>query len=128
MDVHAADGDDGQVGREGFHVDLVGPLAVERVADRGGDLRRAEMVDALADLLVAGEAHPHRSVAELGMLDEPRGGLHDGGHAGLVVGAQQRRAVAGDERLADERRPARGCRLTRITRLGSPGSTMSPPA
>ena len=60
MDVHAADGHFGQVGREGLHVDHVGPLAVERVAGHGADLRQIEMIDAAADLLVAGEAEPDR--------------------------------------------------------------------
>ena len=37
----------------------------------------------------------------LGMLDEPLGGGHDLGDAGLVVGAEERRPVRGDDVVAD---------------------------
>ena len=36
------------------------------------------------------------------MLHEPGGRFHDHGHAGLVVGAQQRGAVGGDQGPADQ--------------------------
>ena len=39
------------------------------------------------------------------MLHQPCGRFHDHGQAGLVVGPQQRRAVGGDQRLADAARP-----------------------
>ena len=97
MDVHAADDHLGHVGREGLNVDQVAPLAVERVAGHGADGRRVEVVHAAADLLVAGETQPQRPVAEPRMFPEPGGHLHEDGHARLVVGPQQRRAVAGNQ-------------------------------
>ena len=79
----------GLVGRERLDVDLAAGVAVERVADRRADLIQFQMVHAVADLLVAGEADSHRAVRDFRVLDQPGGGLHDDGHAGLVVGAQQ---------------------------------------
>jgi hypothetical protein len=52
--------------------------------------------------------------------------IHDLGEAGLVVGAEQRGAVGGDDVVADLV-GQRGMSATRMTCVGSPGSTMSPP-
>ena len=52
------------------------------------------MVGAARDLLVDREADADRRVLELGMAFEVGDRGHDLGHAGLVVGAEQRRAVA----------------------------------
>ena len=60
------------------------------------------MRHAQAHLFVAREADANRAVADLRALHQPRGRLHHDGHARLVVGAQQGRPVAGDERLADQ--------------------------
>ncbi len=38
--------------------DQIAPLAVERVTGHGADLAGSEVVDAAADLLVAGETEP----------------------------------------------------------------------
>ena len=65
------DADHHQIGREGLDVDLVGPLAVERVADHGPQLGQIDVIDAVADLFVAGEADADRPVRNLRMLDEP---------------------------------------------------------
>jgi hypothetical protein len=54
-----------------------------------------------ADLLVGREGDLHRAVPEIGVLDDPRQRIEDLGDARLVVGAQQRGAVGGDDGLAD---------------------------
>ena len=103
MDVHAADRHDGLIGRERLDVDFAACVAVERVANGRADRFQIELIDAVADLLVAGEADSHRAVSNLGVFNEPGGGFHDDGHPGLVVGAKQGRAVGGDQRSAAER-------------------------
>ena len=52
---------------------------------------------------------------------QPVGSCHDDGDASFVIGPQQRRAVGGDDRLADSSFRC-GFSLTRITFDGSPGS------
>ena len=101
--VDPGDGDDGEIGGKRLGVDLSGAEAVEGVADDGADAPDVEMLRAAADLLVAGEDKPDRAVRHLAALHEPGGGRHDHRHPRLVVGAQQRRAVGGDDRPADER-------------------------
>src|SRR5262249_52395568 len=64
--------------------------------------RQIDVIDAVADFLVAGEEDAHRSVRDFWLLPEMSGQFHDHGQARLVVGAQERRAVAGDDRAADE--------------------------
>ncbi len=92
------DGHPGQVGRERLDVDFVAPLAVERVTDVGAQLGQVDVIDAVADFLIAGEADPQQSVLDLRMLLEVGRGLHDHGQPRLVVGAQQGGAVGGDDR------------------------------
>ena len=72
VDVHAVDGDNRQVGRKRLDVDLAAAVAVERVANRRADLLQIELIDAVADLLVAGEADSHRAMRNLGMLDRAK--------------------------------------------------------
>ena len=60
------------------------------------------MLRAAADLLVASEDEADRAVRHLAAFDEPGGGRHDHRHPRLVVGAEKRRAVGGDDRGADE--------------------------
>ena len=60
MDVDARDRDDGQVRRKRFAFDLACAAAVERVADGGAELLQVEVIDAVADLLIAGEADADR--------------------------------------------------------------------
>src|SRR5262245_50692353 len=102
MNVDAGDRDDGEVGGKGFRVDLPGAAAVERVADAGAESGQVEMIDTVADLLVAREADADRPVRNLRMGLQKRGGLDDDGDARLVVGPEQRGAVGGHERLAGE--------------------------
>ena len=61
----------GQVGGERLAVDLAGAAAVERVADHGAELLQIDVIDAVADLLVAGEADADRAVRDL--ADGPSG-------------------------------------------------------
>ena len=126
MDVDAANCHCGQVGGEGFHVDQVAAHAVERIAGDGADFRQIEVIDAVADLLVAGEANSQRPMLDLRMFAEPIDGFHDDGHARLVVGPQQRSAVGGDQRPAAKSFSS-GLSAWRITWFGLPGRMMSPP-
>ena len=63
------------------------PLAVERVAAHGVQLLQVEMIDAVADLLIAREANTHRAVRQLRVGEQVRGRLHDDRNAGLVIRA-----------------------------------------
>ena len=62
-----------------------------------------------------------------GCCHQVLGGGHDLGHAGLVVGAEQRRARGGDDVVADLLARAPGFSARRSTAVGSSGSTMSCP-
>ena len=46
------------------------------------------MIDAVADLFVAGEQYADRPVRNSRILEQPGRGFHDHGHARLVVGSQ----------------------------------------
>ncbi len=72
VNVDAGDGDGRQVGGEGLAVDLALAAAVERVGDVGAEFLQIDVIDAVADLLVAGEADADRPVRDFGMGD--RGG------------------------------------------------------
>ncbi|MGY4453538.1 hypothetical protein ACVWZR_008198 [Bradyrhizobium sp. i1.3.1] len=54
-----------------------------------------------ADLLVRREQDLDGAVLHIGVVDEEMRGIHDLGDAGLVVGAQERGAVGGDDVVAD---------------------------
>ena len=60
------------------------------------------MVDAVANFLIAGETDPNWTVSDFRMGHEVSGGFHDHGHACLVVGAEQRGPIRGDDRMAFE--------------------------
>ena len=59
------------------------------------------MVGALSDLLVVREADPDGAVCDLRVAHEVRGRGHDLGDPALVVGAEERRAVARHELVPD---------------------------
>ena len=65
MDVHAADRHRRQIGRKCFHVELAGAAAIERVANRRPELGDIDMIDAVADFLVAREANFDRRPRQL---------------------------------------------------------------
>ena len=86
---------------ERLRLDLAQLRAVERVGVAGAEALDVEMVGAARDLLVDGEADADRRVLELGMALQICDRGHDLRHAGLVVGAEQRRPVGGDDVVAD---------------------------
>ena len=105
---------------------MAGAFAVHRVGELGAELFQVDLVDAAADLLVRREQDLDRAVLDLRVLDQELRGIHDLGEAGLVVGAEQRGAVGGDDVVADL---VGECgMLGGADHLGgSAGSTMSPP-
>ena len=86
---------------ERLGLDLAGRGAVERVGELGAEALEVEVVGAAGDLLVDREADANRRVrlARIPLQVCDRG--HDLGHAGLVVGPEQGRAVGGDEIVPD---------------------------
>ena len=126
MDRHAFDRDLDRIGGEALVLDRAGGLAVHRVAEIGAELLEIDLVDPAADLLVGGEEDADRAVPDVRVVDQELGRRHDLGDARLVVGAEQRGAVRGDDVVAD-RSFSTGWSATRMTWLLSPGSTMSSP-
>ena len=103
--------------RPGLVLDLADDRAVERVGEVGAEVREVEVVGAAPDLLVDRERDPRACAGNLGMCDELGDRGHDLGDAGLVVGAEQRRPVGGDDVVADalgEERARRGREHRRI--------------
>ena len=84
-------------------LDLAAPRAVEGVRDVGAEELQLQVLRPATDLLVDRERDAHRSRAARPDACEPRDGAHDLRHPGLVVRAQQRRAVAGDQIVTDAR-------------------------
>ena len=95
------DGHDEARRGERLVVQLAGGRAVERVRRLGPEALEVEVVGARAELLVGVEADAQRPVRQLGMRDQVRDRRHDLGDARLVVGAEQRRAVARDQVVPD---------------------------
>ena len=89
------------VGRKGLVLEGAGRLAVHGVGEVGPELFEIDLVDAAADLLVRREQDLDRAVPDVGIVDQDLRRRHDLGYARLVVGAQQRRAVGGDDVVAD---------------------------
>lgn len=85
----------------GFILDGAGGLAIERIGEAGAQLFEIDLVDAATDFLVGGEQQTDLAVADGAILHEDFGGGDDFGNAGLVVGAQQRRTIRGDDVVAD---------------------------
>ena len=101
VDVAALDVELGGGGVEVLELELADFAAVHRVTEVGAESPDVEGIDAAADLLVAGKGDGDGAVLELGMVDDILDGVHDLGDAGLVIGAEEGRAVGGDQRLAD---------------------------
>ncbi len=91
----------GGVGAEGLVLDLAEVGTVQGVGVVGAEGLDVEVLGAAADLLVGGEADADRAVQEIRVVLQPRHEGHDLGDAGLVVGAEQRRAVGVDEGVTD---------------------------
>ena len=97
----ALDGDDGAVGRKRLVLDIPGGFAVHRIGEIGAEFFQVDLVDAAADLFVGGEQDLDGAVLDLRIVDQELRRIHDLGEAGLVVGAEQRGAVDGDDVVAD---------------------------
>jgi hypothetical protein len=50
---------------------------------------------------VAGKDNAQRAMQDLGMFHQRGCGLYDNGHAGLIVGTEERRSVGSNNRMAD---------------------------
>ncbi|MEZ5865542.1 MAG: hypothetical protein R3D25_16290 [Geminicoccaceae bacterium] len=87
--------------REGLVDDLAPLGTVQRVGDNGAQIRGQVGMDAAADLLVRREAEPHRPVRDVRVRHQMLRHGHDDRDAGLVVGAEQRRAAGRDNVVAD---------------------------
>jgi type IV pilus assembly protein PilM len=61
--------------------------AVERVANHGAELLKIDVIDAVADLLVAGETNANRSVLDFRMSEQVFRRFHNYCNTGLVIGA-----------------------------------------
>ena len=101
MGADAFDGDGGGVGGKGLVLDIPGGFAVDGVGEIGAELFQVGLVDAAADLFIRREQDLDRAVPELRVVDQEMRGIHDFGEPGLVVGAEQRGAVRGDDVVAD---------------------------
>ena len=144
VDVDAVHGQLHLDGAERLVLQLARLRAVERVRAARAEALDVEQRRALADLLVGREADAQRRARELRVRGQVRDRGHDLGHAGLVVGAQQRVAARGDDVVADlpgqhrhvlrvehraaarqldrGRRRSRGARSARRRRRARPGS------
>lgn len=107
MNVDAADGDDGQVRGKGLAIDFSLAAAVQRICHLRPEFLQVDVVDAVADLLVARETNAHRPMRQLWMTDQVLGKFHDHCHAGFVIRAKQRHAIGRDDRGSFERRQLR---------------------
>ena len=101
MNGDAADLQHGGVGGKRFVIDLTKILAIERVADVGGEFLQIKFGHAARDLLVRVEAHADDAVRDVGMTQQVAHRVHDDGDARLVVGAKEGRAARGDEVVSD---------------------------
>ena len=100
MDAATVEHDDRLRGRERLVVDAADLGAVHRVGEVGTVGVDVEVDRAEPDLLVDGEGHAKRSARLVG-ADQVGDRGHDLGDAGLVVGAEERRAVGRDDVVAD---------------------------
>ena len=81
-------------------LELADLAAVHRVGPVCAEAPDVKLVCALAYLLVGIEGDAYLAVLDFGMMLQIIYGRDDFGDAGLIVGAEQRRAVGDDERLA----------------------------
>ena len=101
MGADAVDIDHRGIGRKGLVLKMADGLAIDGVGKVGAELAQIDIIDAAADLFVGREQQPNRAVLELWIAEQNFRRIHDRGDAGLVVGAEQRGAVAGDDVVAD---------------------------
>ena len=101
MGADAFDGNGGGIGGECLVLDIAGSLAVDGVGKIGAEFLQIDLVDAAADLLVGREQDLDGAMFDLRIVDQETRRIHDFGKPGLVVGAEQRGAVRGDDIIAD---------------------------
>ena len=80
---------------------MAGGLAIDGIGEFGAELFQVDLVDTTADLLVRREQKLDDAMGNGRIGHQPGGGGDDFSKAGLVVGAEQRRAVGGDDIIAD---------------------------
>ena len=94
-------GDLDAVRRERLVLDMARRFAVHRIAELCAQLLQIDLVNAAADLLIRREEQLDRPVPDIRIVDQELCGRHDLGKPGLVVGAEQRRAIGGDDVVAN---------------------------
>ncbi len=80
---------------------MAGGFAVDGIAELGAELLQVDLVGAAADFFVGGEQDADGAVPDVGIVHQELRCRHDLGNAGLVVGTQERRAIGGDDVVAD---------------------------
>jgi hypothetical protein len=110
VDRHAVDLKHGGIGAEGLAINLAGSIrAVEGVGrSRRPRCARSSLRHAAGDFLVGIEADADFAVGDFRVPKQVTHGGHDGGDAGLVVGAEQGGAAGGDDVVADGSRAGMG--------------------
>ena len=93
MHADAGDREDELVGGERLRLDLSQPGPVERVREVGAECREVEVIGAAPDLLVDRERDTRRRPRRI-LGEKPPRGSDDDRDPGLVVGAEERGAVA----------------------------------
>ena len=101
MDGDAGDLDGDAVGGKILALDLAERAAVQRISEGRTELFQVHLVGAATDLLVGGEEDLDRAVLDLRIRQQELRRRHDLGDACLVVGAEKRRTVGGDDVVAD---------------------------
>ncbi len=104
VDGQAADRHAHRSRREGLHLELAEIRPVERVGDVRAERVEIEVLGSATDLLVDGEGDADRRAPAISIPREVGDRGHDLRDPGLVVGAEERGAVAGDDVVADARR------------------------
>lgn len=100
MRVGAAERHRAGIGREALPLELAAGAAVHRVGARRAETGYVEVLGAASHFLVGREGDADRPVRDLRMRQQIRGGRDDLGHAGFVIGAEQRGARRGDDVVA----------------------------
>ena len=97
----AKPGNGGGIGGECFVLDIAGGFTIDGIGKIRTEFLQIDLVDAAADFLVGREQDLDCAMLELRIVDQESRRIHDFGKPGLVVGAEQRGAVGGDDVVAD---------------------------
>ena len=101
MDVVANDADIDRRRIEVFKLQLAHAATVNGIGPAGIERFNVEMLRPFADLFIRGKGHANITVRYIVVLQHRQRG-HDLGHAGFIIGTEQRFAVGGDERLPEQ--------------------------